>query len=261
MLDVGADRSVDGVGPRATVVLVHGAGHTASVWDDTRVAMAHPSVAVDLPGRGHHPAELTTVSVADAAASVAAGVDPTVTDVVLVAHSVSGTILPTVAALLGSRVRHVVFVAGITAPEGTLPREVFLPGRGSVVDERLGELRRRHRGRTLEEIGVEVGAAIDSLNFASQPMAWCGLPESLGRTFVRCLRDPIQPRALQNRLAVNCGATDVVDLDSGHTPALDVPVELAGLLDAVADRIDVEAAATRRGGLDPASPSGDDRAR
>jgi hypothetical protein len=51
---------------------------------------------------------------------------------------------------------------------------------------------------------------------------------------VRCLRDPIQSRELQARLVENCGASAVVDLDAGHTPAIDAPEALATVLDEIA---------------------------
>lgn len=215
-----------------TAVLVHGAGHDSTVWDGVRAALSHPSVAVDLPGRRSRPADITRVTVADAAAAVAAGAPEG--DVVLVGHSVAGTVLPSAAALLGDRVRHLVFVAGITAPDGVAPVDVFLPGESARVAERLRELRAEHGGRTLEEVGTKVGSAIDSLNLSAQPMAWAGVPASVPRTFVRCLRDPIQPRELQAAFAESCGAGQVLDIDSGHTPALDAPTQLAALLDGVA---------------------------
>ena len=77
--------------------------------------------------------------------------------------------------------------------------------------------------------------AIDSLNFMTQTVSWEGVSPSLRRTFVRCLHDPIQPPALQDQLIAYCSASRVIDLDSGHTPALDVPVELAAILDEIAD--------------------------
>jgi hypothetical protein len=67
--------------------------------------------------------------------------------------------------------------------------------------------------------------------------------DGTGRTFVRCLRDRIQPRVLQAKLIENCGATSVVDLDSGHTPAVSVPAELARILDRVADDLVTTASA------------------
>ena len=62
-----------------TAVLVHGAGHTAAVWSETRAAMSRPTLAVDLPRRGARPADLTTITVDEAIGavveSVAAAVD------------------------------------------------------------------------------------------------------------------------------------------------------------------------------------------
>lgn len=218
----------------ATFVLLHGAGHTAEVWRETQVALRTPSLAVDLPGRAARPADLTRVTIEEAAASVVADLEDVVAgDVVLVAHSAAGTVAPSVAAALGERVRHLVLIAGINAPEGVRPIDVFLPDRADAVAARLEEFRVEHGGRTLEEIDAKTAAAIDSLNLSAQPMRWAGLGDAVARTFVRCLRDPIQPRELQDRFIASSGASRVLDIDSGHTPALDSPAELAALLDAI----------------------------
>lgn len=217
-----------------TAVLVHGAGHDAEVWRETQAALVHPSFAVDVPGRRGRPADITTVTVDQAAESIASDVGEAVQgDVVLVGHSVAGTMLPSVTARLGDRVRHLVFVAGITAPDGVLPLESFLTGQADAVAARLRDHRRRHGGQTAESLDVKTASAIDSLNFSSQPMSWAGVSAALGRTFIRCLRDPIQPRALQDHFIASCGATTVLDIDAGHTPALDAPEALAVLLDRI----------------------------
>lgn len=221
-----------------TAVLVHGAGHTSDVWQQTRAAMRTPSFAVDLPGRGTRPADITRVRVEQAAESVAADVSAAVEgNLVLVGHSVAGTVLPSVAAHLAGRVRHLVFIAGITAPEGRVPMESFLGGQQARVARRLAAFREEHAGATLEDLDLRTSSAIDSLNFASQPMTWAGLSDAVGRTFVRCLNDPIQSRDLQDRLIANCGANEVLDIQSRHTPAEEVPVVLAGLLDAIVDSL------------------------
>jgi pimeloyl-ACP methyl ester carboxylesterase len=218
-----------------TLVLVHAAGHSAEVWKDTQVALSSPSLAVDLPGRSGKPADITSVSVDEAAESVVADVGATVAgDVVLVGHSVAGTLIPSVAARLDGRVRHLVFVAGITAAEGQLPMEVFRPGGQAELALQLAELRRAYRSRTLETVDVRVASSIDSLNYCSQPMSWRGVPEDVPRTFVRCLRDPIQSRQVQERFIANCRAGQVIDIDTGHTPALEAPGELAQILDGIA---------------------------
>jgi pimeloyl-ACP methyl ester carboxylesterase len=214
-----------------TLVLVHGAGHTSSVWDATRAALARPSLAVDLPGRGIRPGDITQVTVAEAAEAIATDVRGAVDgDVVLVGHSVAGTVLPSAAALLGDQVVHLVFVAGISAPEGVPPIDVFLPDRAAAATAHLAELRTAHAGKSLEALDPRDASSIDSLNLSSQPMRWAGIPAALPRTFVRCLRDPIQPRALQSQFIAHCAATTVLDLDTTHTPALASPVPLATLL-------------------------------
>src|SRR6201993_541318 len=70
------------VGPQMTLpglVLVHGGAHAADCWDLTiaELACQEPKLrvlAVDLPGRGRHPADLAKITVAD-------WVDPVVADV------------------------------------------------------------------------------------------------------------------------------------------------------------------------------------
>jgi len=161
-------------------------------------------------------------------------------------------VLPSVAARLGAQVQHLVFVAGVTAAEEELPLEQFLPpGQAEVVAARLAELRREHRGATLESIDLKTGSTVDSLNLSSQPMVWADVPASLGRTFIRCLRDPIQPREMQARFAASCGAGAGDVIEAGHPPAIDEPAALAAVLDGIVSRV-AAASATAPGG----SPAG-----
>ncbi len=233
----------------STLVLVHGAGHTSLVWRSVQDHLRHRSVAVDLPGRRDRPGDLTAVTIGAAVESVAADVVGAVDGrVVLVGHSAGGIILPALTARLGERVEHLVFVAGLSAPHGDVPVETFLPGEGDRVQARLDEMRDRYAGRRLRADGdgphetaaldAKLATNIDSLNYITQTVFWDGVPPDLPRTFVRCLRDPIQSREVQARLAANCGASTIIDLDTGHTPALEAPLELADVLDRIAGDVD-----------------------
>ena len=53
---------------------------------------------------------------------------------------------------------------------------------------------------------------------------------------------------MQAALIENCAATDVIDIESGHTPAVAVPNDLAAILDRVAEQSLV---ATTRAIIDP----------
>jgi pimeloyl-ACP methyl ester carboxylesterase len=235
-----------------SLALIHGSGHTSRTWDAVVAALGHRALAVDLPGRRHRPADLTTGTLERSAAAAAddvegAGLGP----VVLVGHSSGGLILPAVARRLGGRVRHLVFVAGLIAPDGARVAEAVAGEAVGAMDEQRRAVLAEHTGTTFGgltqgeapatttlrvlEDGRTVGA-IESLNLMFQTVRWDGVGPALPRTFVRCLRDPIQPRALQAQLITASGADEVIDLDTGHTPALSAPVELAAVLDAVAAR-------------------------
>ncbi len=97
-------------------------------------------------------------------------------------------------------------------------------------------------------IDAKTAAPLDSLNYMEQTVSWVGVPDTLPRTFVRPVRDRIQPRPMQATLIENCAATDVIDIESGHTPAVAVPNDLAGILDRVAAESLV---ATTRAIIDP----------
>ncbi len=219
------------------VVLVHGAGHTSSVWTDTQAAMSAPTLAVNMPGRADRPAELVSVTPSKAASSIARDIEAaTASDLVLVGHSVGAIVLPLVAAELLSRVRHLVFVAGITVADGHIPIDQYLPERASAARAALSQLREDHAGATLEELDARTSSSIDSINLSSHAMQWSAIPPSLPRTYIRCLRDPIQPSWMQDLFIQGCQANDVLEVDAGHTPALDAPTELGRLLDTIASQ-------------------------
>ena len=58
-----------------TVVLIHGGGTTARFWDRMTPYLDTEPLAVDLPGRGAHPADLATLTVAVEVASVVADIE------------------------------------------------------------------------------------------------------------------------------------------------------------------------------------------
>jgi pimeloyl-ACP methyl ester carboxylesterase len=236
--------SARSAGSAPTLVLVHGAGNTSRVWSKVQQRLEHRSLAIDLPGRRNRPGDITRVTIDEAADVAARDVEEQTTGpLILVGHSAGGIVLPALTARLGDRVEHLVFVAGLCARDGEGVIDTVRPEHKDEMAARLEEMRVRFDGHMLDPVPRDAASGlvidsrtamgIESLNFMGQPVSWQGVPDAVGRTFVRCLRDRIQPRAMQARLAENCGATTVLDLDSGHTPALTAPDRLAVLLDAI----------------------------
>jgi pimeloyl-ACP methyl ester carboxylesterase len=243
-------------GSTPTVVLVHGSGHTSRVWGEVQAQLRHRSVAVDLPGRADRVGDIAEVTIDAAAASLAADVDAVVDGpLVLVGHSAGCIVLPALAARLGDRVARLVFVAGLSAADGETVMRTVRPDAEADLAVRLLAMREEFAGCMLEPdlsiegvraIDARTAAPLDSLNYMEQTVSWDGVPPDLPRTFVRCLRDRIQPRALQAALIANCAASDVVDLESGHTPAVAVPNALAAVLDLISTPATSASLDTRR---------------
>lgn len=235
-----------------TSVLVHGSGHTARIWDGVVAALRGPALAVDLPGRRRRPADLTegTIEASSQAAAedvLAAGADR----VILVGHSSGGLVLPSLAARLGPRVCHLVFVAGLIARDGHSVSEIIAPDDPDSMLATRDELCLRYSGTTFGGLtdgeapidtdlrvteDVRTVGSIESLTLMYQPVSWQGVSPSLPRSFVRCLADPIQPRDMQARLIECAGADEVFDVDADHTPAVSRPDELAAIVNQVAAR-------------------------
>lgn len=228
------------------VVFVHGGSFAGSCWDLVVPMIEGPVLAVDLPGRGVHPAPPESLTPATASASVAGDIDAARFDeVVLVGHSMAGCTLPATVGRLGDRVRHVVFVACTVPDDGgtaldTLPAEVqhmVRESRGEVAGVLDSELARAFFGNDLDDeqfAWCSERMVPEALTMLFEPVDLSPLRSPVPRTWVRPVRDAIVDPERQLDFARTVGASDVVDLDAGHMCMISKPAELAGIVNAIA---------------------------
>jgi len=206
------------------------------------------TIAVDLPGRGLHPADLHSVSFETCAESVRDDVDAAgFEEVVLAGHSLAGCSMPAMIGLLGPRVRHVVFI-GCTVPEqgasafDTLDPEIQAMARAAgPYDE--------PRAMDDELAKVVLGNDLDDEQFAwcverlvpeaprlsNDPVDLAPLHGTVPATWVRTMQDIIVAPAKQIRFAANVGPEcTVVDLDAGHMCMVSQPAATAAILNSIA---------------------------
>jgi pimeloyl-ACP methyl ester carboxylesterase len=232
------------------VVLVHGGSFAGSCWDLLTDHLDGPVLAVDLPGRGVHPAPLGSITIASAAASVVADVDAAGFDsVVLVGHSLAGCSMPATIGLLGDRVRHAVFVACSVPEHGTscvdtLPFDVQAFARASLDSGDSGVLSpamaKDFFGNDLDEgqmawmmermVPEAPGLLTDRVDLSP-------LRSAMPRTWVRPLHDAIVEPDRQLRFASNVSDCDIIDLDAGHMCMISKPRELAAIVNLIAAKI------------------------
>jgi pimeloyl-ACP methyl ester carboxylesterase len=229
------------------LVLVHGGSFAASCWDLVVEQLEGPVLAVDLPGRGAHPAPLDTVTIETAAVSIAADVDAArFDDIVLVGHSLAGCSMPATIGRLGDRVRHAVFVACTVPEDGTSALDTLDPevqefARAGLESGAPGvmppELAREFFGNDLDD--EQFAWCLERMTpeapkLVTQSVDLAPLRSNMPRTWLRPLRDAILPPEKQLRFAHNAGDCELVDLDAGHMCMISEPRELASILQGIA---------------------------
>jgi len=233
----------------AQFVLMHGAGATSSCWDLVTEHLEGTVLAVDLPGRGVHPAALNSLSLEGVAASVVADVtEAGLNDVVLVGHSLAGCSMPMVIDQLGNRIASVIFIACATPAEGE-----------SGADLAPDELRDQAQSQDATSSALsdeELMKMMLGVDLTDDELLWCVgrmVPEAPQlvtqpvplaitssheppRFWVRTMLDGLVDQETQLRFAARAGCTEVFDLDAGHMCMVSKPLELAAILNEVAAR-------------------------
>jgi pimeloyl-ACP methyl ester carboxylesterase len=233
------------------LVLVHGGEHSADCWDLTveelrLLAPSLPVLAVDMPGHGATPGDLTTVGIADCVRSAvsqveAAGLD----DVVVVGHSLAGLTVPGMVAQLGSaRVREMILAAACLPVQGTavvdtligplawyVRRAVRLRRPPSVTPNLLSALifcngmTRAQRRYTMSRIHPEATTLI------AEPVDRSDLPNDVPRTWILTLRDHALFRRTQLRsIEALGGVQTLIPVDTCHDLMITEPRLLAEIL-------------------------------
>jgi pimeloyl-ACP methyl ester carboxylesterase len=231
-----------------TFVLVHGGGFSATCWDLLRPHLGGTSRAVDLPGRGSRPAELTRLTLADCVDAVVGEVEGAgLSEVVLVGHSLAGITLPGVLARIPERIRTAVFVSAAVPPDGGRVYDLLDPAVQEMAADASPEAGDRSAPPAV--LDHDVARAIfcndmdeDQTRFTLEAMVpeapglifervgHAGLRYGVPLVYVRLGRDQVLAPDLQDRMVRNLGGADVVGVDAGHMAMISRPRDLARVL-------------------------------
>lgn len=242
----------------AEFMLIHGAHHTGACFDPLAERLrgaGHRVHAPDLPPNAEVDVAPGDVDLDVYADYVAQGIRAIPEPVVLVGHSLAGTIISAAAEREPDRVRDLVYLTalmlppgetihgfrkrffGADAPPSDTTRYRTVDGSGKVATMDPGGAREMFYQRCSEE---QARAAVAQLR--PQPLQiyedvlevteerW----GTIRRTYVLALDDRTLPPPLSAFMLQEVGADRVEVIDTDHSPFLSAPDRLAGVLEAVA---------------------------
>ena len=231
-------------------VLIHG-GHQGSwFWERVEPLLDRPSLAVDLPGRGRHPADLAEVGIERAVESVLGDIEEAGFDrVVLAGNSIASVTMAGVAGALGDRVDGLVFFGTPIALEGQTVMECFPDEVKQLAAQRLrtdgrstttsDEHRRLMNCNDMDEEQTRFAlerACADSHRFFTEPISWKGLSPDVPLVYARLLLDNALRTHIQDHMIGNLRQigdhVEVIDVEAGHCPMVSNPAAVAAVLNA-----------------------------
>jgi pimeloyl-ACP methyl ester carboxylesterase len=220
------------------IILVHGGMHTAACWALVAPMLNLPVRAVDLPGRGSRPAELSAVTLDDCVAAVLDEADAAgFATFALVGHSLGGVTITETAYRFGARITDLVYVGAIVPPAGSSAAAVMVGEDVSATEPFVvsDEFAKPAFGNDLSEEQWATHAASlvpDAPGIMNGVIS--GLPSGIPTTYVNMTDDVPVPPALAEQMAANLGPhAERRTLHAGHTVMVSQPRALADLINGV----------------------------
>jgi pimeloyl-ACP methyl ester carboxylesterase len=233
-------------GDELGLVLLHGAMLGRWIWKRVEPLLAGPALAVDLPGRGTKPADVTRLTLDDVVDSATSDIESWPVDrVILVAHSLSGILIPGLVSRLPRRAVHAVFISAAVPEPGAsyldvLPASQRLFLRFALLTQRKGLLTpawaaRRALCNDLDEpttrfVLERLTREAPGLYGAPVPGE---IPASTPRLYVKLTADHGFSPALQDLMITRLHAPRLEEIDSGHLPMLAHPEGIAAILNSL----------------------------
>ena len=242
----------------ANYVLVHGSAHGSWCWERIAPllrAQGHTATAVDLPGNGHDDTPLADVTLETYAQYLCGVLDAQEGPSVLVGHSLGGISISRAAELAPDRIAVLVYLTAALLPDG----ETFMSAVSGepYVEQRALETRpswnlspdRTHvvykpelaRHRFYNDCSPEDVEWAKSM-LAPQPVGPLVSPVRISdanfgrvpRVYIECALDNAVTLEWAREMYTALPCAEVITMQTGHSPFLSAPEELAQHLNALA---------------------------
>ena len=229
-----------------TIVLLHGAGLGAWIWDDVLENLAYPALAIDFPGRGiHDDVSTKELSLTQYVASIYTDIKQLQSrKVIIVAHSISGILGLELAnqlqdCLVGFIAIGAVFPKKAGSFISSMPRmngiilRIMLslagtkPPRSVIQNSLCTDLDKRCSQEVINRFVPE-----SKKIYTDKVQNTISIPHSL---YVSLTQDRELNEKIQKQMMANLRPDQMIEMNSGHLPMLSKPSELARIVNNYAE--------------------------
>ncbi len=236
-----------------TFVLAHGAWHGAWCWDKLVPILRAGGakvVTVDYPGHGEDHSTLAYQNTATYVAKVIEAIDREPGKVILVGHSMGGSIISNVAENRPQKVQSLVYLAAALLKDGQNFNDVNAAPVDLYSNEGFTILAEDRQSVTVKPSAVPMfynGCSAEDIEFARAHLGGEAIAALAGRVhitdqnygtvprfYIKTLQDLAIAPALQDKMLAAMPVRKVYSLHTGHSPFLSEPEELASILFAIA---------------------------
>ena len=233
----------------STFVLVHGAYHGGWAWDKIVPLLedaGHEVEAPDLPGHGQDETPIAEITLQRYVERIVQELDSRPEPVILVGHSLGGTVISEAAEQRPDKVETLVYVNAFLLPSGTSIMDKAqqdtesLAAKYAQADEdwEVTTIPKDMAKETFYGDCSEEDAAWAIARIQAQAVAPSVTPISVTegnfgrvpRVYVTCLHDRSNTPDFQKKMYTETPCREVISLQTDHSPFLSAPEELAGNL-------------------------------
>lgn len=229
------------------ILFLHGAGLSTHIWKDVEQNIKHPVLLAEYPHVDGTQKDQNKFTLEDYADYVMQQVDAwKVDDIVIVAHSIGGTLALKVAERLGERLGGFIAVGAVIPKDGgsyvsalPFPNRIIISAIMRLAGTKPPESAIRKTlcsGLSKEQADEVVTSSVTESTHLYFDKTNAAIP-AVPRLYIRLTQDKELPITWQNTMARNLEAS-VKDVDFGHMPMLGKPQEIADAINSFASSLD-----------------------